>query len=178
MRLLPIVMLAIGLNIQGCEAQNDYQENQKIPGPITIGPQWQVLELDEPLKINREGVQGLHIVVDPDEFSSNFNYGDDLSNDPDHYFDLRNESGELVAPEVVVVAQDGTEIELTPISNIGLYEGGLTVGMGMRAEDIRLPSPPFPEGVERLTSLRVKSNVPFTAEYLWWLVEHHPDMLH
>ncbi|MFC4259146.1 hypothetical protein ACFOZ5_08910 [Marinobacter lacisalsi] len=178
MRLLSIVILAIGINIQGCEAKNNFPENQKIPGPIEIGSQWQVIELDEPLQINREGVQGLHIVVDPDEFSSNFTYGDDLSNDLDHYFDLRNESGELVAPEVVIVAQDGTEIELSPISNIGLDEGGLTVGMGLRAGDIREPSPPFPEGVKSFTSFRVKSDVPFTAEYLWWLVEHHPDMLH
>jgi hypothetical protein len=48
----------------------------------------------------------------------------------------------------------------------------------MAPDEVRAPSPPFPEEVEGFSSFRIRSNVPFTAEYFWWLVEHHPDMLH
>lgn len=179
MRLLPLITLAIGLNIQGCEAQNDFPENQKIAGPIEVSSEWQVVELQKPLMINREAFQqGLHIVVDPGGFSSNSAHHDELSNDPEHFFDLRNTSNELVVPEVVMIAENGLEVRVVSRSNIQLYAGRLTVGMRMAPDEVRAPSPPFPEEVEGFSSFRIRSNVPFTAEYFWWLVEHHPDMLH
>ena len=168
-----IVGLASGL--LACDAQTGFPEDQKIAGPIEIGRAWKAIEVDRPLEINREGLQGLHIVVDPDEFTSNSDHEDELSNHPNHFFDLRNQSGELVVPEVVMVAPDGTEVEFGSISNIYLY-GGLTVGMGMVSESVYKPSPPFPEGLVSFSSFRIRSNVPFTAEYLWWMVERHPDM--
>ncbi|MFC4259145.1 hypothetical protein ACFOZ5_08905 [Marinobacter lacisalsi] len=179
MQLLKIAIIGISLSIQGCGAQNDFPENQKIPGPIEIGIEWQVIELDEPLMINRKAfLQGLHLVVDPGDYTSNSSYDDELSDDPDHFFDLRNQSGELVVPEVVMVAGNGTEVRLGSRSNISLYEGGLTVGMKIVPDKIHEPSPPFPEGIEGFESFRIRSNVPFTADYIWWLVERHPDMLH
>ncbi|UDL05932.1 hypothetical protein [Marinobacter sp. CA1] len=177
MRLLLIAIVAICISLQGCGAQNDFPENQKIPGPIEASPEWQVIELDQPLRINREAFQqGLHIVVDPEEFSSNSAHEDALSNDPEHFFDLRNAENELVVPEVVLVAENGSEIRVVSRSNIRLYEGGLTVGMRMAPDKVHAPSPPFPEGVEGVSAFRIRSNIPFTVDYFWWLVERHPDM--
>ncbi len=176
MRYIRPAILIFLTGIQGCDAGNDFPENRKIPGPIEIGRAWKVIEVDEPLEINREGLQGLHIVVDPENFSSNSDHSDELSNDSEHLFDLRNSDNELIVPEVVMVASDGTEVRLGSTSNIYLYEGGLTVGMGMVPESIYKPSPPFPEGVNSFKSFRIRSDAPFTAEYLWWLVQRHPDM--
>lgn len=177
MRLLSIAILAIGASIQGCGAQSDFPENQKIPGPIEIGREWQVVELDKPLTINREAFQqGLHVVVDSDEFTPNSAFDDELSIDPEHFFDIRNASNELVVPEVVMVADSGEEVRIGSRSNINLYGGGLTVGMKVVPEDVHAASPPFPEGIKSFSSFRIRSNVPFTAEYFWWLVERHPDM--
>lgn len=175
-RSLVIVIVVLVSGVQACDAQSGFPEDRKIAGPIEVGREWKVIEVDQPLEINREGLQGLHIVVDPDEFTSNSDHEDELSNHPDHFFDLRNHSGELVVPEVVMVAPDGTQVELGSISNIYLYEGGLTVGMGMVSGNVYKPSPLFPEGIASFSSFRVRSNVPFTAKYLWWMVERHPDM--
>lgn len=176
MQALRTVILGLCIAAQGCEAQSGFPEDHKIPGSIAVGREWQVIDVDEALEINREGLQALHIVVDASEFSSNSDHNDELSNDHAHLFDLRNQSDELVVPEVVMVAQDGTEVVLRSRSNIYLPDGNLTVGMGLRSDDIYTPSPPYPEGIESFKSFRIRSSVPFEAEYTWWLVEHHPNM--
>lgn len=175
---LALLVFGIALVTSGCNAQNSFPENQKIAGPFDILPQWQVINLRTPLKVNREAFQqGLHIVVNSNEFAANSDYDDALSNEPEHFFDLRNVSGDLIVPEVILIAGNGQEVRLGSRSNIYPEKGGLTVGMRMVPDDTYAPSPPYPEGVPAFTSFRIRSNVPFTAEYFWWVVERHPDML-
>ncbi len=176
MQALRAVIAGLCIAAQGCEAQSGFPEDHKIPGSIEVGTEWQTVYVEEPLEINREGFQALHFVVDGDDFSSNSDHDDELSNDHAHLFDLRNRSNELVVPEVVMVGQDGTEVELKSGSNTYLPDGNLTVGMSLRSDDIYTLSPPLPEGIESFKSFRIRSNVSFKAEFIWWLVEHHPDM--
>lgn len=167
------IMLA---GLQGCDSTG-FPEDQKISGSIEIGEEWVSVEPDRPLEINRDGLQRLHLVVDPERYSSNSDLDDDLANDPAHLFDLRTQANDLVVPEVVMVAADGTEVPLGSRGNIYLYEGGLTVGMGMVPDVVHEVSPPFPEGIDQFESFRIRSDIPFTVDYFWWKVDRHPDML-
>ena len=172
------VMLALAFllaGLQGCDATG-FSQDQKIPGPIEIGQEWVTVEPERPLEINREGLQRLHLVVDPELYTSNSDLDDELANDLAHLFDLRTQSNDLVVPEVVMIAADGREIPLGSRGNIYLYEGGLTVGMGMVPEVVHEASPPFPAGIDRFESFRIRSNTPFTVDYFWWKVDRHPDM--
>ncbi len=175
MKIVIRVLMTALAGLQGCDAKG-FPEDQKIQGPVEVGQEWVTIEPDRPLDVNRGGLQRLHLVVDPELYRSNSDLDDELANNPDHLFDLRTQSNELVVPEVIMVAGDGTEVWLGSRANTYLYKGGLTVGMGMVPDVVHEASPPFPEEIDRFESFRVRSNEPFEVEYFWWSVDRHPDM--
>lgn len=164
------------LGLQGCFDDPGFPEDSRIKGPIDIGVDWKEVVPEQPLAVNHEGLQRLHLVVDSEDYTPNHRFSDQLGNESEHFFDLRSPSGELVVPEVILVAENGEQVVLGARSNTYLYEGGVTVGMATVPERVEDMSPPFPEDIERFQSLRIRSSVPFTAESIWWMVDQHPDM--
>lgn len=168
MRALLLLLTAL---LAGCGNGYDFPEDRRIDGPFQITTDWQTIRFDRPLRINREGLQALHIVVDQELYDPNNIY--DLEDKANH-FNLRRTDGVLVRPEVVLIGDNGQELTVFPISNMGLYSGGLTIGFSTYI-DHHTPSPPFPEGIKSFQAVRVRSNEPFEALYLRWRMNYHPD---
>jgi hypothetical protein len=43
-------------------------------------------------------------------------------------------------------------------------------------KDFYSPSPPYPEGIRTITSMRIRGTTPFLVRYLWWKVDSHPEL--
>jgi hypothetical protein len=41
-------------------------------------------------------------------------------------------------------------------------------------KDVNAFAPPFPEGIQTFTSMRIRSTAPFRVRYLWWCVDRYP----
>ncbi|MCC5811252.1 MAG: hypothetical protein JJU06_12855 [Ectothiorhodospiraceae bacterium] len=169
-RLAGIGFTALWLLV-GCDAGVGFPEDQRLEGPFEITNEWQEIEFDAPLRINREGSQGFHFEVDETRYRPNSHF--DLEDRPNQA-NLRRTDGVLVKPEVILIGDNGERVELQAVSNIHLYAGGLTVGFRTYV-DHSSPSPPFPDGITAFRAVKVRSNEPFTAEYLRWRVDNHPD---
>lgn len=161
--------------ISGCDAFAGFPQDQKVEGPFWVSGSWLYVEPDSPLEVSVRGIQRLHLVVDADLYQANSLVANEGVEDPGGLFGLRDAKGQLVVPEVMLVAEDGSTVTLSPASNMLPYSGGLTVGMGL-FNGVYEPAPPFPDGVQRFTSFRVRSNQPLSVEYFWWSVDRHPDM--
>lgn len=169
-----VKMLAAGFSLlllAGCQGDPGFPEDQRIDGPFEIGLEWQTITFADPLEINEEGFQRLHIVVDSELFASNFDYENE---DRSNLFNLRRNDGVLVKPEVVLIGDNDQKVRLVPTGTTSLYTGGLTVGLSM-FKDYVSPAPPFPKGIQHFEAVQLRSNEPFPAEYLQWWVERHPD---
>ena len=166
-----VVASLLVLLLAGCQGSTEFPEDQRIEGPFEIGPEWQTVTFEKPLELNKEGDQQLHIVVDENLFTSN---SDHEAVTRETYFYLRNSAGVLIEVDMVAVGDNNELVPLTPSSTVALYTGGLTIGFGM-FEDESSPPPPFPADIEYLKAVHIRSEVPFSAEYLRWSVDHHPD---
>ena len=156
--------------ISGC-GSHGFPEDRRIGGPFQITTDWQTIRFDPPLRINREGLQVLHFVVDQELYDPNNMY--DIEDTTNH-FSLRRTDDVLVRPEVVLIGDNNQEVVVSPISNIRLFSGGLTIGFSTYIDHFT-PSPPFPEGISTFQAMRVRSNEPFEAQYLYWRMNYHPD---
>lgn len=140
---------------------------------------WLLVSPDRPLVINREGLQGLHLMFDAGLYQPNYLFNDEPCGDPcdnpRYLFALRNPEEKLITPEVVLVTESGEELELTPTSHLAPYTGGISIGFGLFAGMYELP-PEFPVHIDHFVSFRVRSNLPVEVDYFWWSVDRHPAM--
>lgn len=170
------LLLAFTLLLTGCDSSPDFRKhNQNISGPIELTGEWLHVTPDRPLTIEREGVQELHLAFDGDSYELNYFHIEGETDDPRVLFALRGQEGQLVRPEVVLIADDGTELALTPVSHHAPPAGGVTIGFGM-FDGMLAPPPPFPEAYGSYVSFKVRSDQPVSVEYFRWLVSYHPDM--
>ncbi|MCH8504962.1 MAG: hypothetical protein LAT50_11640 [Ectothiorhodospiraceae bacterium] len=165
------MLVAALFALSGCDTGAGFPEDQRMEGPFEITGEWQRIEFDRPLRINREGSQGFHFEVDETRYRPNRHF--DVEDRPNQA-NLRRNDGVLVKPEVVLIGDNGERVELRAVMNIHLYAGGLTVGFAMY-EDHFSPSPPFPDRITAFRAVEVRSNEPFTAEYFRWRMDNHPD---
>ncbi|MBI3897374.1 MAG: hypothetical protein HY308_03650 [Gammaproteobacteria bacterium] len=167
-----ILLLSLGCQPRDNRYPEDqFPEDQHVVGPFNITSEWQTITFSKPLAINREGSQSFNFVVDRDRYVPNSEYQiEDIPNQAN----LRRRDGVLVKPEVVLIGDNGQEVLVTAVSNTWLNVGGLTIGFSMLINP-DTPSPPFPEAISAFRAVRVRSNEPFTANYLWWWVDGHPD---
>ena len=157
--------------LAGCQVDRSFPEDQRLDGPISIGPEWQTITFKAPLKVNREAVQQIEIVVDSNLFKSNFAYEDE-----DRYkmFHLRRNDGVVIKPEAILIGDNGQKIPLVPDSTTALYSGGVTAGLSM-FEGWDSPPPPFPEEIQHFTAVQLRTNETIPVEQLRWWVTYHPD---
>lgn len=169
-RFLPAVCFV--LLLAGCQSDPGFPEDQDIDGPFQITTEWQTIRFEQPLEINAEAIQSLNIVVDSERYDSNFDYENE---DRSNVFNLRRKKdGVVVKPKAVLIGDGGQEVSLHPTGSTALYSGGVTVGMSTFDKHYS-PIPPFPEEIKVFESVRIRSNVPFTAEQLRWWVSSHAD---
>ncbi len=159
-----------------------FVEEQVIKKEFHVTTRWQTITFEKPLQINRQGLMGLHLVVDQEPYIST------IDKDPRNLdcsdaeyqknaFSLRRRSdGVLVRPEAVLVGDNGIEVTVRPDGHLYPYFDKHVMTMALRTfKDVDSPSPPFPEGIQFFTAMRIRSTEPFLVRYLLWLVDEHPE---
>ncbi len=160
-----------------------FPEDQVIKKEVQVTPQWQTIAFEKPLQINRQGVMGLHLVVDQEPYmSTTDNDPRNLDCSDEEYqknaFSLRRRSdGVLVRPEAVLIGDNGVEVSIRPDGHLYPYcdKHVMTIALGTY-KDANSPPPDFPESVKTFTALRIRGTEPFVVRYLWWKVDVHPEI--
>jgi hypothetical protein len=160
-----------------------FSEEQVIKKEIQVTTQWQTITFEKPLKINRQGLMGLHLVVDQEPYMSTTD--DDPRNldcsDAEYQknaFSLRRLSDwAIVRPEAVLVGDNGVEVSVRPDGHLYPYFDQHVMTIALRTfKDADSPSPPFPVVIQAFTALRIRGTEPFVVRYLWWSVDQHPEI--
>jgi hypothetical protein len=160
-----------------------FPEEQVIKKELQVTTKWQTVTFEKPLQINREGLMGLHLVVDQAPYISTT---DDHPLNPEvsdaeyqlNAFSLRRRSdGALVRPEAVLVGDNGEEVKVRPDGNLYPFCDLHVMTMALRTfKDFYSPLPLFSEGIRTITSMRIRGTTPFLVRYLWWKVDSHPEL--
>jgi hypothetical protein len=160
-----------------------FPEDQVIKKEIQVTTQWQTITFEKPLKINREGIMGLHLVVDREPYISTLDTHplNPECNTPECAIDAaclrRLSDGVIVRPEGVLIGDNGVEVNVRPLGHLNPYCDTHVMTMALRTfKDVDSPSPPFPEGIQAFTALRIRTTEPFVVRYLWWKVDMHPEI--
>ncbi len=160
-----------------------FPEDQVVKKEIRVTTQWQTIAFEKPLKINRQGIMGLHLVVDQEPYISTMDTHplNPECNTPDCYIDAfclrRLSDGAIVRPEAVLVGDGGVEVNVRPFGHLYPYCDRHVMTMALRTfKDVDSPSPPFPEGIQAFKAMRIRGTEPFVVRYLWWSVDMHPEI--
>lgn len=175
---LVAVTAVLGLLLAGCVDPHTWPEDQDdiVNGPLEVRTHWQAFTLEQPLQINDEGRQRLHLVLDGEQYESN-----DL-HDPKDYvnqFNPRRVDGVLIEPDIILVGDNGNEVRVHGTGSLGVRTGRLILAFGTHHgdfEDFLSRPPAIPDDIEHFEALRIRSNEPFTIEALHWSVDRHPDL--
>lgn len=156
-----------------------FSEEQVIKKEFQVTTQWQTITFEKPLRINRQGLMGLHLAVNQQPYISTIDIHplNDRSNIENAYSLRRLSDGVLVKPEAVLIGDNGIEVRVRPVGHLYPYFDKyiMTVVLGT-FKDANSPPPPFPEGIRGFTAMRIRSTEPFLVRYLWWCVDRHPDI--
>ncbi|MFZ1986534.1 MAG: hypothetical protein WAU91_19145 [Desulfatitalea sp.] len=160
-----------------------FPEDQVIKKEIQVTTQWQTITFEKPLKINRQGLMGLHLVVDRAPYISTMDTHplNPECNTPDCVIDayclLRLSDGAIVRPEAVLVGDNGVEVNVRSLGHLYPYCDTHVMTMALRTfKDVDSPPPDFPESIQAFTALRIRGTEPFVVRYLWWSVDRHPEI--
>ena len=158
-----------------------FPEDQVIKKEFEVTTQWQTIIFQKPLRINRQGLMGLHLAVDQEPYISTM---DDHPLNPEcitpdcviNAFCLRRLSdGVLIRPEAFLIGDNGVEVKVRPLGHLYPYFDRHVMTITLRTfKDADSPSPPFPNGIHAFTAMRIRSTEPFLVRYLWWSVDEHP----
>jgi hypothetical protein len=160
-----------------------FAEDQVIKKEIQVTIQWQTITFERPLQINRQGLMGMHLVVDKEPYISTMDTHplNPECNEPGcdiNAFSLRRLSdGAVVRPEAFLIGDNGVEVSVRPVGHLNPYcdKHVMTMALGT-FKDVDSPSPPFPESIKVFTAMRIRATEPFVVRYLWWMVDRHPQM--
>jgi len=160
-----------------------FPEDQVIKKEVQVTPQWQTIAFEKPLQINRQGIMGLHLVVDQEPYISTM---DTHPLNPEcntqecaiNAFCLRRLSnGAVVRPEAFLIGDNGVEVSVRPTGHLYPYCDKHVMTMALTTfKDTNSPIPDFPESIKTFTALRIRSTEPFVVRYLWWKVDVHPEI--
>ncbi len=160
-----------------------FSEDQVIKKEIQITTHWQTITLDKPLKINQQGIMGLHLVVDKAPYISTMDTHplNPECNTPECVIDAfcltRLSDGAIIRPEAVLVGNNGVEVSIRPNGHLYPFCDPHVMTMALGTfKDVNSPPPDFPESIQSFTALRIRANEPFIVRYLWWKVDEHPEM--
>jgi hypothetical protein len=160
-----------------------FPEDQVVKKEIHVTTQWQTINFEAPLKINRQGLMGLHLVVDKEPYISTMDIHplNPECNTPDCFIDAaclrRLSDGAIIRPEAVLVGDNGVEVSVRPLGHLNPYFDTHVMTMALGTfKDVDSPPPDFPEGIQAFTALRIRATEPFVVRYLWWQVDRHPDI--
>lgn len=165
MRLITLLVLLL---LASCQRGYGFPEDQLLDGPFRIGPEWQTIVFDPPLKISRDGGgQSIRLVVDNESYSpGEFDEGQIY---------LLDESEIKIRPEVILKSDGGKEVEVHATSLVGLFSGGLALGYGKHIKHYS-ESVLFDQDIRSFTSMSVRSDEPLVVDHLSWKVDSHPDI--
>jgi hypothetical protein len=164
------------------EDLNKFPQEQVIKKELQVTKQWRTVFFEKPLKINRRGLMGLHLVVDQapyisttDDNPRNFDCSD--AEYQLNAFSLRRRSDwALVRPEAVLVGDKGEEVRIRPGGHLYPFFDHHVMTMALRTfQDVNSSPPPFPADIRTFTAMRIRSTTPFLVRYVWWKVDSHPE---
>ena len=160
-----------------------FPEDQVIKKEFEVTTQWQTIIFQKPLRINRQGLMGLHLAVDQEPYISTM---DDHPlnpecNTPDcvvNAFCLRRLSdGVLIRPEAILIGDNGVEVRVRSDGHLYPYFDKHIMTIALRTfKDADSPPPEFPVGIKAFTAMRIRSTAPFLVRYLYWNVDRHPEI--
>jgi hypothetical protein len=160
-----------------------FREEQVIKKEIQVTSQWQAITFDKPLKINRQGIMGLHLVVDREPYISTLDTHplNPECNTPDCAIDAaclrRLSDGAIIRPEAILVGDNGVEVSIRPEGHLYPFFDRHVMTIALATfKNANSPPPPFPEGIQAFTALRIRATEPFVVRYLYWNVDEHPDL--
>lgn len=157
----------------GCSGDDRFPDDQKIEGPWKIpNDKEKVIEFNPALETSSAGLQGLYLLVD----SRKYKEGQDTEEATETYFFPRTKGEEtLLKPEVVLIAENGDEIELSPGAyNYARDESLLGVGFGPSPKKGEIATS-FSDHADSYIAVRIRSNRPFSLKKLQWKMDKHPD---
>ncbi len=143
---------------------------------FTVTTQWQTIHLDKPLKINRKELQGLRIGLEQEKYESavffiarrDWEAGVRDSSQSAEGQIIRLSDEKLIRPELELVSNDGKLIRL---KNTGILNGPHDT-VEMEYTSYRASHwdsiPPFPDGADYFTALRIKGDEPFEVVSITW----------
>jgi hypothetical protein len=160
-----------------------FPEEQVIRKKIEVTTQWQTIVFEKPLKINRDGLMGLHLAVIKHPYISTMDRHplNPVCNEPECAINAaclrRLSDGALVRPEAILVGDNGVDVGVRPNGHLNPFFDKNIITIALRTfKDVYSPSPPFPEGIKAFTAMRIRSTEPFTVQYVWWSVDRHPEI--
>lgn len=135
-----------------------FPEEQIIKEQFEVTTKWQTISFEKPLKINRDGLMGFHLVVDQEPYISTM---DEHPLNPEcneagceiNAFCLRRFSaGTIVRPEVVLIGDNGEEVKVQPDGHLNPYSDKSIMTIALRTfKDVNSP-PTISEGNNSLQS--------------------------
>ena len=157
-----------------------FPEEQVIKKEFQVTTHWQTITFDKPLKINRQGVMGLHLAVDQEPYISTTDIHPlnvDRGNIEKAFSLRRLSDGTLIRPEVILIGDNGVEVKIRPVGHLYPYfdEHIMTIALGT-FKDADSPPPDFPLGIKAFTAMRIRSTAPFLVRYMYWNVDRHPEI--
>lgn len=169
--------IALLLALAGCGLP--FPENQRVEGSWEIADEWQTIEFDGPLTIRRDAIQDLFLVVDGQKYEAGYEMYEsyDAPTDEEDFNLRRKEDNVLWTPEVVAMGNNKTvKLKASGVNHQFPYDHEVGVGFFPDSTIHQWEAPPFPEGMQTIERIRVRSNVPVTVEAISWRVTRHPDM--
>lgn len=158
------------LLLQGCDNPR-FPQDQLLPGPFHFDSQWQLINFDPPLQINREGGQDLHLLVDKTRYEPH------VADRWPHQASLQRSDGTLVLPEVVLIGDRGQEVKMGADTFMSPYDvAGITLGFSNYDPVYDEKPKPFPQEIQFFSAVRIRSNEPLDVKLLGWRVDVHPDI--
>jgi hypothetical protein len=164
------------------EKLNYFPQDQVIKKELRVTTQWQTVTFEQPLRINRRGIMGLHLVVEQAPYISTMDDSplNPECNEPECFINAyclrRLSDGALVRPEAVLVGDNGEEVKVQPTGHLYPSFDKHIMTMALSTfKDVNSPPPPFPAGIQTITAMRIRGTTPFLVRYLWWKVDAHPE---
>jgi hypothetical protein len=125
-----------------------FPEEQVVKKEIQVTTQWQTIAFEPPLKINRQGLMGLHLVVDKEPYISTMDIHplNPECNTPDCFIDAaclrRLSDGAIIRPEAVLVGDNGVEVSVRPLGHLNPYFDTHVMTMALNTfKDVDSPPP-------------------------------------
>lgn len=149
--------------------------NQRIDKSVDVDSEWKTIVFDDPLDLDHDVVQLLHIGLDPalyeDDlvYTSRKNAASGLKARLPQVMNFRRLSdGQLIVPQIELIGDDGRAVSLRPVMSQSWPNGELSIGYYVRRTGESVNIPGYPQDLREFKAVRIRSHEPFRVLFLQW----------